>query len=60
MSGGFVCNEFGPDTKSRKTAIQLSVSITATGLLSKIYCNSVTAIGGWTQSIPLVIIAQFV
>jgi len=41
------------DTKSRKLAIMLSLSIIFVGV-------SMTAIGGWQNSIPTVIIAQFI
>ena len=58
--GLFVMNLVS-DTKSRKLAVMLCLSITFIGFSrNKIFNFSVSATGGWLKSIPLVILAQFI
>ncbi len=47
------------DTKSRKAALQISISITALGLCSKEFLILVAFIGGLNHSIPTIIVSQF-
>jgi len=49
------------DTKSRKLALMLCLSIVFVGLSSIVFVkNLVVTIGGWSNSIPTVIVGQFV